>query len=397
MRKLLALAWNHIRIEFEDRSTIVFYLILPIIFTVIVGSALGGGSGDSRMAVLVVDEDRTAMSAELIGGLEASPVLRVSIESRDEAAQSLDDGKAVALVIIPAAFGDTLAAGKPIDLNLKSNPQDSRSLAVEQEINAVASHTSNAVQAALVSVAERERIKPFADAAEKQRYFDSSLKMARDVLKTPPARIEATQSSAATQEVDSSTQSSAGQLVTWTMTTLLGVAGFLVYERVMGTSRRLAVTPTGKATILGGNILGRFALGVVQMIALIGFGALLLKVDWGRSPAALAVLIVTFALAATAFGVMLATFCKTMSQANGLAIMFSMLFAALGGCWWPLEITPPIYQTVVKVLPSTWAMQGFTDVIVRGKSLIDILPIAGILLIFAAVFFAIGIKRLRFD
>jgi ABC-2 type transport system permease protein len=221
--------------------------------------------------------------------------------------------------------------------------------------------------------------------------------MARDVLKTPPARIETTQSSAATQEVDSSTQSSAGQLVTWTMTTLLSVAGFLVYERVMGTSRRLAVTPTGKATILGGNILGRLALGVVQMIALIGFGALLLQVNWGRSPAALAVLVITFALAATAFGVMLATFCKTMSQANGLAIMFSMVFAALGGCWWPLEITPPIYQTVVKVLPSTWAMQGFTDVIVRGKGLIDILPIAGILLIFAVVFFAIGIKRLRFD
>jgi ABC-2 type transport system permease protein len=374
----------------------VFYLILPIIFTVIVGSALGGG-GDSRATVLVVDEDRTAMSAELIGGLEASPVLRVSIEPRDEAAQSLDDGKAAALVIIPAGLGDALMAGQPFDLSLKSNPQDSRSLAVEQEINAVASHTSNAVQAALVSVAERERIKPFANATEKQQYFDQSMKMAHDVLKTPPARIEATQSTAATQEVDSSTQSSAGQLVTWTMTTLLSVAGFLVYERVMGTSRRLAVTPTGKATILGGNILGRVALGVVQMMALIGFGALLLQVNWGRSPAALAVLVVTFALAATAFGVMLATFCKTMSQANGLAIMFSMVFAALGGCWWPLEITPPIYQTVVKVLPSTWAMQGFTDVIVRGRGLIDILPIAGILLIFAVVFFAIGIKRLRFD
>jgi ABC-2 type transport system permease protein len=109
------------------------------------------------------------------------------------------------------------------------------------------------------------------------------------------------------------------------------------------------------------------------------------------------VLTVTFTLAATAFGLMLATFCKTFSQANGLSIMFSMLFAALGGCWWPLEITPPIYQTVVKVLPSTWAMQGFVDIIVRGKGLMDILPIAGVLLVFAAVFFGVGIRRLRFD
>ena len=86
-----------------------------------------------------------------------------------------------------------------------------------------------------------------------------------------------------------------------------------------------------------------------------------------------------------------------MSQANGLAIMFSMLFAALGGCWWPLEITPPIYQTVVKALPSTWAMQGFTDVIAYGKGLMDILPIAGILLLFTAIFFVVGVGRLRFE
>jgi hypothetical protein len=32
MDKLLAIAWNHIRIEFEDRSTIVFFLILPLVY-----------------------------------------------------------------------------------------------------------------------------------------------------------------------------------------------------------------------------------------------------------------------------------------------------------------------------------------------------------------------------
>ena len=63
----------------------------------------------------------------------------------------------------------------------------------------------------------------------------------------------------------------------------------------------------------------------------------------------------------------------------------------------PWELPPPIYQTVVKVLPSTWAMQGFTDLIVRGKGLIDILPIAGVLLLFTLVFMTIGIRRLRFD
>ena len=41
MQKLLVIAWNHIRLEFQDRSTIVFFLILPIVFTIVTGSALG--------------------------------------------------------------------------------------------------------------------------------------------------------------------------------------------------------------------------------------------------------------------------------------------------------------------------------------------------------------------
>jgi hypothetical protein len=43
MSRLLAIAWNHITHEF-DRSTIVFFLILPLLFTVIVGSALSGAA-----------------------------------------------------------------------------------------------------------------------------------------------------------------------------------------------------------------------------------------------------------------------------------------------------------------------------------------------------------------
>ena len=37
------------------------------------------------------------------------------------------------------------------------------------------------------------------------------------------------------------------------MTTLFGVAGFLVYERINGTARRLAVMPMRNSIILGGN------------------------------------------------------------------------------------------------------------------------------------------------
>ena len=55
------------------------------------------------------------------------------------------------------------------------------------------------------------------------------------------------------------------------------------------------------------------------------------------------------------------------------------------------------YQHAVKALPSTWAMIGFTDVIVRGQGVIQILPEAAILLGFSVLFFTIGIWNLRFE
>ncbi|MBN1666162.1 MAG: ABC transporter permease, partial [Anaerolineales bacterium] len=126
-------------------------------------------------------------------------------------------------------------------------------------------------------------------------------------------------------------------------------------------------------------------------------GALVFNVNWGNSPAALALTLFSFALAAVALGVMLAAFAKTRSQASGLTVMFSMLMAALGGAWWQLEVTPTLYQQVVQILPSTWAMRAFNDVLVRGGGIQAVLPEVGVLLGFAVIFFTVGIWRLRFE
>ncbi len=399
MPKLLTIAWNHIRLEFQDRSSIVFFLILPLVFTIIIGGALGGNIGDdNRIAVAFVDEDHSTLSTQLQATLGTSTVIRALAKSAAEANKLLEDKGVSAKLTVPAGFGSALIAGKPIELNLQAAPGDSNVLAVQQAVGSAADQIGSAAVVAQSSISEAVSIKPFASEADRQAYFDQSLQLAQAALKNPPARTEVTQAPHVNLQVaDGTTQGSAGQLVTWVLITLIGASEFLVNERLGGTLRRLAVTPTRKSIILLGNILGRLGMGIVQMILLIGFGALVLKVNWGQSPAALALIMVSFALAAVALGVMLGTFVSTRSQAGSLTVLFSMLFAALGGCWWPLEITPKIYQTVVKVLPTTWAMSGFTDVIVRSKGVVDILPNVLILLGFAAVFFFIGVRRMRFD
>jgi ABC-2 type transport system permease protein len=120
----------------------------------------------------------------------------------------------------------------------------------------------------------------------------------------------------------------------------------------------------------------------------------ILKVNWGSSPFLLLLFLSCFGWAGTSLGIMLGAFVKTSKQANSLTPLFSMLMAALGGAWWPLEITPPSYQTIVRIFPSTWAMLGFNDIIVKGQCFSGVLPEMLVLLGFALLFSAIGIIRL---
>jgi ABC-2 type transport system permease protein len=93
------------------------------------------------------------------------------------------------------------------------------------------------------------------------------------------------------------------------------------------------------------------------------------------------------------------TFVSTLTNPrdSAVSIMMGMIMALMGGCWYPLELFPSVVQNIVKILPTTWAMQGLLTLVLRGGGLIDILPEAGVLLGFATVFFSIGVMRFRYE
>lgn len=265
-------------------------------------------------------------------------------------------------------------------------------------MQAVLYRLGSAVSIARQAVAEAERLQSFEDAAARQAYFDAALASAQELLAEAPARLEPVLGSTADPvQYDPAANSSAGQLITWVFIPLIGISAAFAFERETGTLRRLLTTPTGKGTFLLGSILGNVLWALVQMTLLILFGVIVLRVPWADRPAALALMMLAAAASAAALGAMLGTFVKTAGQANGLSIMLGMVMALLGGCWYPIELFPEAVRTAVKVLPTTWAMQGMTDMLVRGQSLAGVLPEAAVLLGFAALFFAVGIARFRYE
>jgi ABC-2 type transport system permease protein len=275
--------------------------------------------------------------------------------------------------------------------NLNATVQERAALTALRQVSSAISAAQNAVKL-------REAKQPFASETEKQAYFESSLDLAQKIQTEAPDRVQVVQGSTEDQvEYDPRANSSAGQLITWVFIPLFAISALFAYERQQGTLRRLLTTPASKATFLLGTISGQVAMALVQMLLLVGFAILVMKLNWGREPLALFVILLASALAAAAFGTTMGTFIKTESQASGLSIMFGMIFALMGGCWYPLELFPPAIQNAVKILPTTWAMQGMLDLVLRGGGLVDILPEAGVLLGFALIFFSVGVLRFKYE
>jgi ABC-2 type transport system permease protein len=399
MRRILSIAWKDTLVRFANPSELLFFIVLPVIFaTIVSGFASGqGGDGDNRIVVLVVNQDATALSQELVQTLAGSKSVRPEVLDAAEAAQRFDDGDAPALLLIPAGFEASLRAGQPVDLALQIEPTNANGLAAQQGIQAAAAQVSRALSAASGSVAAAEQVRPFASDAERTSYFDASLRAAQGLFASAPQRLAAVAAVQNEQEqYNGAVQGTAGQMLVWVFIPLLGTAGLMAYERATGTLKRLLTTPTSTATYLLGTVTSQYSASIVQMLLLVGFGALVMNIVWGPPLAVMAVLL-AFGLSSVAMGVMLGAFVKTESQASGLSIMLGMTFGLLSGALWPLELFPPTMQTVAHVLPMTWAMQALTDLAVRGGDLGGILPAIGYMLASALVFFIIGVMRFRYE
>ncbi len=401
-KKITAIAWKDTIIRFSSKSELLFFLILPIIFTVLLGGAFGGPGSDEdfRILLLVVDEDQSDLSQALLGDLEDSETLRIERHTLAEAEAAFVAEKVPALLRIPTGFAEMVSAGETAVLTLQQQPNNNDAQIAAQAVETAVNNLSRPLTIAQASLQQGEQAQPFAGESDRAAYLKEGQVLAKTAVAATPSRVLITQPENAPPETgfyNVAAHQSAGQLITWVFIPLLATSGLLAFERRHGTLRRLLVAPTGRATYLGGVISGQFGAALVQMALLVVFGAVVMKVNWGNSPAALAVMLVTFGLASVAFGVMLGTFVKTEGQASNLSIMLGMSMALLGGCWWPLELFPPTVQTAVHILPTTWAMQGLSALTMRGATLPDILPIAAILCGYAIVFFTIGVIRFRRD
>ena len=397
MQKIIAIILKDLRIRFGNPVEWLFFLILPIFFSFIIGGGTAGPT-DSRVGFYVVDEAQTSLSASLIDTLNVSTSVRPVLKDRQEALEDLDERDVVAVLLLPAGLDWEAIGTTTQSIELRQLPGSTNALVVQQGVQAALGEVSSAVQIASFSAEQGGELFGFEGEAERSAWFAQALAAAQTELQSAPDRVQETIADVPDPiEYDPNTNSSIGQMITWVFIPLIGLSAMLAYERQIGTLRRLLTSPTRRAVYLGGTIIGMVLTALLQMTILVAFGRFVLHVNWGNSVLAIAMMLVSSSLAAAALGTMLGTIVKTESQANGLSIMVGMVMAMLGGCWYPLELFPQAVQSAVRVLPTTWTMQGMLDIALRGQGPEGVVLEMTVLFGFALVFFLVGIWRFKYE
>ncbi|MEI2314310.1 ABC transporter permease [Bacillus paramobilis] len=381
MKKVWALCWLELKQILIKPQSYILMFGMPIIFTLIFGGLLGG-SGNTKVNVSLVDEDGSVLSSKYYEDIKKSDLISIEKVTYKEGKQKIENKKSSGIVIIPKDFQKSMLDGRIESIQFQASADFTGGTSVEQ---------------VLASVLKKMEIEVSAARDFEKKSNTSWETMYKEIYtKVEPVSIQKESIAHDDQKLNDVTGRAAGFSILFVMIVMLSATGTILKARQLGVWSRLLETPVSKVQILAGYILSFFLIGWIQFGVLMILTHSLFDVQWGNLLGVI-ILVSVLLLAVIGLALLLASIVKTTEQQSALGNIVVISTCMIGGLYWPIEIEPAWMQTAANFVPQTWAMRGFTELIVRGGTLADIGGYIGILILFAGVFFVISLTRIRYD
>jgi ABC-2 type transport system permease protein len=420
-----ALVRKDLRLFLVDRRALLMSFALPIAIGSFFGYVLGGSGdqGQSKISVLTVDQDRSAISRDIVGLLSAEKALEVKPSTPADARAAVRKGSATVAVIIPPNFGQD--AGRAF-----FGPQQKPEIAVLFDPSHAAERamvtgilTGDVMQAvskemftgqtgrALVtdSLAQVEQSpglpeaekKPLEDLLRSVQRWNQSGQSADDGLARGLTMPFTTHEEAVTArrnvQYNGYAHAFAGMVVQFVLFLGIDVGIGLLQQRQRGLWKRFRAAPLSRGTLLGSRAFSAAILAFFVILVNFLFARLVFNVRVEGSMLGFLGVSAAFALMTAGFGMLIATLGKTPEATRGLSIFATLIVVMLGGAWIPMFLFPQWLQKLTIVVPTRWAMDGLEAMTWRGLGLEAAVSPIAVLLAFAAVFGGLAVVRFRWE
>ncbi len=171
----------------------------------------------------------------------------------------------------------------------------------------------------------------------------------------------------------------------------------IVRLREEGVMRRLWATPLGKASFLASHVLFRLGISLAQTLLLLAVAFAMLDTNLSLPLLPVLVFVVLGNLNGTAISFTIAGFAKTPEIASTIANVVCVPMLILCGVFLPLEIMPPKYLPIIRLLPLTHLSEGLRHLMSFGWTLGELWKSELALLAYLTVFFTISLLIFKWD
>ncbi|MDR3763292.1 MAG: ABC transporter permease [Acidobacteriota bacterium] len=408
----------------RDRGALALSFVLPIAFFSIFAVIFGGQKQSTpKISVIVADEDHSSVSARLLKGLQAESSLNVLLTplakknqpvpyTAATAEAAVREGVAPVALVVPKGFGE-----HPINIGDTSEGQQLRLL--KDSSDPVAPQMLNGLlqKVAMTSLTDlmAEQGMKYWDSeaggftAQQKERMEAGLRDLRD-YRARQERGEAKTSAEndaglirvqARDVVGANKQSplisfyAAAIGVMFLLFTSSGAAGSLLDEAENGTLDRVLSSQVDMTTLLLGKLTYSTLLAFSQLTLMFVWAWSVFHVDlWSHIPGFL-VMGLSTALAVGAFGLMMASFCRTRAQLGAVSTLLILLMSSIGGSMFPRYLMPEAVQKAGLLTLNAWAIDGFTKVFWRDEPLVHLAPQVGVLLAAALILFLLARRLAR--
>ena len=429
MKKILNIAFKDILVTLSDPAALILTIATPIALTLVMIFAFGGvnETGISGIPVVIVNLTEGNLGKSLIDvfkSQELAELVDPSLMNDPTAARrAVDNQEFAAAVIIPANFGKGLFPGdirtnSSMDHLVSSGEISDLNTAREQAVVEIYGDPTRPIGVSIVQIIVDEFINRATGLFSGiQVSFGQMLKAGILTPSQAEAAIMNVGEFASNKTIDKRFITVQGSLsedstdadfdwfgyiapsmaLLFLMFTVSNGGRSILAENEGGTLPRMLISPSHAWQVLGGKVFGIYLNGVVQLAVLFIASLFMLQINWG--PASLVIPTILFVVAAaTGWGMLIAAFAKTSSQASILGTAITLIFAIGSGSFFPRQYLPEWLQSLSLLSPNAWGIEAFNSIRVGTRGT-ELLPLwVGMLTMFGILFtISIFVFRRRYQ
>jgi ABC-2 type transport system permease protein len=395
--------WLNLR---RDRAALMLSFIVPIVFFSIFAGIFGAQKSKTpKTTVVIADLDRSDSSRRLIDALKRESALDVVLTPKKSTtpfdAQSAEAyvraGDAPVALVIPKGFGTT-----KIQFGTNSNGPAFRLLAdsadpiADQVVGGLLQKNMMMSMPEMMMDAGVTEVDRWSGGltAQQKANLDQNMKSYRTFSARPSTRPADSLITINKTDVIGQNKSNvvaalyaAGIGVMFLLFTASNAGGALLEENESGTLDRILTTRLTLTQLLLGKLAYLWTLGFVQICVMFLWGAIAFRLQLAQHIGGFLIMALTTSLATSAFGLLLASVCRTRAQLGAMSTLVVLSLSAIGGSMFPRFLMPAGLQKAGLVLFNSWALEGFTNVFWRELPLASLALPAAVLVGWGIVFF----------